>query len=350
MFPGQEFVRRCRGPLTGIALLLPLALMSACGGGDRVSTFKPQRLYVLGDESNVIVGASGSTTDVDGNVITAPVGAKYTINALAVDANGVATGALNCSSNALWTQYVAARYAFGFPECNPYAGSPVGRIYAQVGARVANLAAQVAAANAAGGAFANTDLVTVMVGQRDILTAYQGATSLADCNFVSGSGGASGPVAQAARAFGVALGNQVNSIATAGGRVLIATVPNQGSTPYAVAQNTSPGGFDRASCLTSLTNAFNAGLRSTIFNDGRLIGLVQADEQLQVVASNPAVFGYASVSTAACTTAPPACSTATLVTGATTTNYLWADDRHFNIDAHARIGNLAITRSVNNPF
>jgi phospholipase/lecithinase/hemolysin len=328
---------------------MSLALLASCGGGDRVSNFAPQRLFVFGDESNVIFGASGSLTDVDGNVITAQPGAKYSINALALDAAGAPTGGLACGANALWTQYVAARYAFSFAECTSATTSPVGRIFAQVGARVANLSAQVAAANAAAGAFANTDLVTVMVGQRDILSTYLTATSLADCNFVSGSGSASGPVAQAARALGTALGTQVNAIANAGGRVLIATVPNQGNTPYAYAQNTL-GGFERGTCLTNLTNAFNAGLRSTILNDGRLIGLVQADEQLQVVASNAAVFGYASVSTPACTTAPPACTTSTLATGATVTNFLWADDRHFSVDAHARIGNLAVTRANNNPF
>lgn len=346
MSRGQSFALRCRRPLAWLAL----ALLASCGGGDRVSTFQPQRLFVFGDEANVIVGSGGSITDVDGNVITAQAGAKYSINAQVLDAQGVPTGALSCGTNALWTQYVAARYGFGFAEC-PVANvtTQLGRIHAQVGARVANLPAQVAAANAAAGAFANTDLVTVMVGQRDILDAYATATSDADCGFVSGNGGSIGSVAQVARSVGIALGQQVNAIANAGGRVLITTVPNQGNTPYAYAQALL-GGFSRGICLTNLTNAFNAGLRSTIVNDGRLIGLVQADEQLQVVATNPSVFGYASVSTAACTTAPPACSAATLVTGATFTNYLWADDRHFSVDAHARIGNLAVTRAINNPF
>lgn len=342
---GPTLARRGLRPLAGFAL----ALLAACGGGDRVSTFAPQRMFVFGDEANVIFGSTGSLTDVNGNAVTAQAGAKYSVNALAVDASNLPTGALLCGVNPLWTQYVSSRYAFGFAECNPYTTAPAARNFAQIGARVANLSAQVAAANAAAGNFSNTDLVTVMVGQGDILAAYQTATGAADCNYASGQPAASGAAAQLARSFGIALGTQVNSIATAGGRVLISTVPNQGSTPYAVAQN-ALGGFDRAGCLASLSNAFNAGLRSTVFNDGRLIGLVQADEQLQVVASNPAVFGYVSVNAAACTAAPPACSGNTLVTGATVNNYLWADDRHFSVDAHARIGNLAVTRVNNNPF
>lgn len=345
---GPLSVRRLLGPLA----LVSLGLLASCGGGDRVSNFAPQRLFVFGDEASVIFGASGSVTDVDGNVITAQAGAKYSINALKLDSTGAVVTGLDCAANALWTQYVAARYGFVFEECNPNAAAVTAFNYAQVGARVANLATQVAAANAARGAFVSTDLATVMVGQRDILTAYQSATSLADCTFVSGSGGSIGPVAQVARASGVALGNQVNALANAGARVLIATVPNQGTTPYAADQNTTLGGFDRANCLGSLTNAFNAGLRSTIINDGRFIGLVQADEQLLLVANNGAIFGYVSTNAAACATGnlPPACSTSTLVTGATVTNYLWADDRHFSVDAHARVGNLAITRANNNPF
>jgi phospholipase/lecithinase/hemolysin len=312
-----------------------LAALVSCGGGDRVSTFAPQRLLVFGDESNVI--AAGNLTDVDGNVITAQAGAKYTVNAVAVDTAGVPTGALACSSNSLWIQVLAGRYGFGFPECNPYTNAPAGRIYAQVGARVANVATQVATHVASGGGFVNTDLVTVLVGQRDILETYA----------LYPAQSADAVVALAENA-GRNLGTQVNAIANAGGRVLVATVPNQGNTPYAVAQNAiSP---ERSAVLQRMTERFNAGLRGTLLNDGRVIGLVQSDEQLQLVYNNAAIFGYANVIAAACTTALPGCTTATLATGATISNYLWADDRHFSVDAHVRIGNIAVTRAVNNPF
>ena len=143
------------------------------------------------------------------------------------------------------------------------------------------------------------------------------------------------------------MANQVNGIVTAGGRVLIATVPTQGKTPFASTEN-ARGGFNRAGCLENLTLAFNGGLRSALINDGRLIGLVQADEQVQTAINFP--FGYASVTTAACSSPLPACTTATLVSGATASNFLWADDRHLNAGIHGVIGNLAVQRAINNPF
>ena len=44
------------------------------------------------------------------------------------------------------------------------------------------------------------------------------------------------------------------------------------------------------------------------------------------------------------------CTTSTLVSGATAGNFLWVDDRHLNVDAQIRIGNLAVVRASNNPF
>lgn len=331
----SRLVAGWRRVLSAGGVALALMALASCGGGDRVSTFSPQRLLVFGDESSVIAG-SNNLTDVDGNVITAQAGAKYAVNAFAVDASGNPTTAYACANNVIWIQVLAGRYGFGFPECNPYSYAPAGRIYAQVGAKVANVATQVAAHVATGG-FVNTDLVTVMVGQRDILAAYAlYPTQSADA------------VVAIAETAGRALGVQVNAIANAGGRVLAATVPNQGSTPFGQAQNAIGG--ERAALLQRMTERFNAGMRATLINDGRLIGLVQADEQLQLISSNAPVFGYSNVTNGACTTAPPACTPSTLATGATLSNYLWVDDLHFNVDAHARIGNLAVTRAVNNPF
>ncbi len=360
---------------------LVLVVLAACGGGDRVSTFAPQRLLVFGDEANVIAGSDGLvyTADTPSAAIATQAGAKYSVNLRNLDASGAPLTTYNCSALAIWVQAVAGHYGMGLatvppnattatvaPDaCNPQAPAAArGRIYAQVGARVGSIAAQVANHQVSTGtAFSNTDLVTVMVGQRDILDAYALYPAQSEDSVVA--------IAESA---GRALGTQVNAIATAGGRVLIATIPNQGATPFAAAQNLI--GSERGALLTRMTQRFNAGLRAALINDGRLIGLVQADEQLQFVINNPAIFGYASVSAAACTgvTAPSAsapflptnellncvaptaatasapATTGTLVTGATVSNYLWADHYRFNVDAHSRIGNLAVTRAVNNPF
>ncbi|HEU4458736.1 MAG TPA: SGNH/GDSL hydrolase family protein [Methylibium sp.] len=340
MSRGLEPIRRVLSRAARPAALLALALLASCGGGDRVSTFRPTRMVVFGDENNVIVGPSGSVVDVAGTTVTAQPGAKYTVNALALNADGTPAGGLACSSNPLWFQVVAGLYGFGFAECNPYTGSAVaGFNFSRVGARVGDVAAQVTAANAALGGFTGTDLVMVMVGQRDILEAYANYPAQSDAAVVA-----------AAEAAGRALGNQVNAIAAAGGKVLIATVPNQATTPFAYAQNLlSP---ERSGVLQRMSERFNAAMRATIVNDGTKIGLVQADEQVQLIVNNQSIFGYVNGSSAACTTAAPLpnCTTSTLVPGATSANYVWADDLHLNVDMHIRIGNIGSTRATNNPF
>ena len=324
-----------RALLAGAALAL-LALAGCGGGDDRVSTFTPQRLVVLGDENSVIVAAG--STDAQGNAIAGPVGSKYTVNGLASGSTTV----IDCAANPLWVQVLGARFGFTFAECNPSAvANPQARIYAKAGARVADLPAQVAAVQAVNGSFVNTDLVTVLAGEGDILAAYQA--------FAANPSAGSADAVAAVQAAGRSLAAQVNGIATAGGRVLVATVPNLGASPYAVAQEGIAAG--RAGLLTQLTQEFNAKMRGALINDGRLIGLVQADEQVQLLINNPSVFGYASLNAAACATASVLdCTTNTLVSGATAANFLWADDRHLNVDAQIRIGNLAVVRATNNPF
>ena len=329
-------VLRGRRPVRVLLAASAAALLGlvACGGGDeRVTDYVPQRLVVLGDESNVIV-ATGST-DAQGNAVSGPVGSKYTVNAL--DGNG----ALSCGANPLWVQVVAARFGFTFAECNPNAVAAQARIYAKANARVADVPAQVAAVQAANGGFVRTDLVTVLVGANDVIAAYQA--------YAANPGAGSGDAIATVQAAGRSLAAQVNGIVTAGGRVLVATIPNLGASPYAAAQEAVASG--RAALLTQLSQEFNAKMRGALLNDGRLIGLVQADEQVQLVINNPAVFGYASTNAAACTT-PSAlnCTTATLVSGATAGNFVWADDRHLNVDSQVRIGNLAVIRATNNPF
>lgn len=378
----QRGLGRLNPRVAAVSLLgLLLVVLAACGGGDRVSSFSPQRLLVFGDEANVIAGSDGLlyTADAPPVAITTQAGAKYSVNGRNLADTGAPLTTYNCSALAIWVQAVAAHYGIGLvavppnattatvaPDaCNPYTTGPArGRIYAQVGARVATVATQVANHQiSTGTGFFNTDLVTVMVGQRDVLDAYALYPAQSEDAVVA-----------MAEAAGRALGAQVNTIATAGGRVLIATIPNQGATPFAVAQETV--GAGRAALLTRMSQRFNAGLRAALLNDGRLIGLVQADEQLQFVINNPSIFGYASVTASACSnvsvpsasapflptnevlncvaptaaTASAPATTGTLVTGASVSNYLWVDPYRFNADAHNRIGNLAITRAVNNPF
>jgi outer membrane lipase/esterase len=60
----------------------------------------------------------------------------------------------------------------------------------------------------------------------------------------------------------------------------------------------------------------------------------------------------ANVADAACVTTvtSPACTTATLVTDATSSSHLWADALFLGPTGQARLGTAAASRARNNPF
>ncbi|MGM2693080.1 hypothetical protein ACS2QQ_29395, partial [Bacillus cereus group sp. Bce032] len=88
------------------------------------------------------------------------------------------------------------------------------RIYAANGAKVADLVTQVDQHLSGGGAFSAKDLVTLFVGQHDVLALYaQYPTTPAE------------QLVASARLAGEALAGQVTRIADAGGKVLVSTAP-----------------------------------------------------------------------------------------------------------------------------
>lgn len=310
-------------------LALSLLALGACGGGDRVEPFSPKRLLVFGDENSVI------------DVTNDPNGRKYTINALKTD-----NVTFDCSANAIWIQYPAASFGLVLPQCNPNnVSDPKSRIYAQAGAKVADLSAQVDT-HLLSDTFTGTDLVTVLMGQNDIFEQY----ALYD-------GSNEGDITAAVQTLGATVAGQVNRIANAGGKVLISTVPDLGLTPFAVKEEVSNAG--RAALLSRLTLAFNLKLRTNLINDGRMIGLVVGDELTQTMVKFPSLYGLTTatggVTAAACDIPTKAatldvCTTLTLVTDATASTYLWADDKHLGPVGHKTLGGAASTRATNNPF
>jgi len=336
------------GAAVTCAVLLALA---GCGGGDTVEEFSPRRLLVLGDETSLI------TAD----------GLKYSVNALDPVAPAPEPGAsapeqvdnppagpVDCRPNRLWIQVLAEEYGFGFDECNsdPVGTPQQGVIYATVGARVADIADQIDVHEATS-RFTSSDLVTVFVGQHDILDIYAGVTAADQCRYQVADPDRSGSAARSARSRGQTLARQVNAIARNGdgGRVLFVTVPNQGATPFA---RQEPTDFDRRDCLHNLTDAFNAGLRTDVVEDGRQVGLVAIDEQVELVLDDNDRFGFddANVTDATCKpeTPLPNCTTDTLKYAAGNEDFLWADDLHFGPELHDLLGDLAASRVRNNPF
>jgi outer membrane lipase/esterase len=295
-------------------------LLQSCGGGtSQIEAFKPSRVIAFGDETSAI------TAD----------GRKYAVNGFAADGS-----TRDCTTLPLWTQVVARAYEYGFPECPVGTGTQAGLSRAAVGARAAELVQQVDAQVAAGG-FTNKDLVLVLVGLHDILELYGNYPTQSEAELTS-----------QARERGERVAAQVNRMADLGAKVIVATTPDVGVSPYGSAQKAANTDTDRAALLSRLTAAFNGRVRVNILNDGRFVGLVLADEMTQLAARAPGLYSLSNATAAACKADAllPDCSTATLIDGATAAGYMWADGQRLGAGGHARLGALAESRARNNPF
>lgn len=292
------------------------ALLASCGGGtSQVDPFAPTRYIALGDESSVI--------ESDGR--------KYGVNAL----NAAGT-AIDCTVYPIWTQTVASAFGFHFSECPGTATTAAqAESWATVGADAAGLKAQIDAH--ASGPFTGSVLATVLVGTHDVKSIYENRGSATEAELI-----------EQARQRGIDIAAQVNRLVNLGAKVIVATAPDLGLTPYGVAK-----GAADAALLSNLTLALNGRMRVNILNDGRYVGLVLADEFVQTAVKFPAVYGLAEgdgVTKAACSALLPDCSTLTLVTGASADTWLWADDYHLGRIGQLQIGVQAASRARNNPF
>ena len=318
-----------RGWRHALLCAVAVAALAACGGGtSQFEPFVPQRLISFGDESSVLLQDPAK-----------PGGArKHAVNFI-VTTNAVDT--IDCTQQPLWNQSVANLYTFVFKECNAGAVAvPQAGTFAQAGGKVADLAAQIAAARADNGAFRDGDLITMLTGANDILEVY-----------LSGAGIASeDDMVAELRRRGEQLANVVNDLVGQGPRVLLSTVPDLGLSPYARAQDALVPG--RAALLSRLTRGFNDQLGVKIILDGSLIGLVQADQMVQSMSRSPGSFGLANTNDAVClsTALLPDCSTKTLITNGDASNFLWADGTHMSYGGHAYLGQLAQARARQNPF
>lgn len=301
------------------ALAAAVALMvAACGGGSgQVEPFEPTRILAMGDQTSLI--------EADGR--------KYTVNALVTGG-----AALDCATHPIWVQIVADVFELKFPQCPGTNTAPTGVMLAANGAKAADIAAQV---DGVAASFTDDDLVTMLVGANDIFELYAQYPGRSEAD-----------IGAELRARGRTWGTQINRVAQAGPAVLVSTVPDLGKTPFALAEEAANAG--RAALLSRLTDQYNAGMRLEIINDGRLIGLVFGDLEVQNIVRFPGSFGFANVTKAVClASAPlPACTTQTLVadSGASPLTWLWADDRHLSPGGQNRLGIVAATRARNNPF
>ena len=309
------------------AVFAATLLLASCGGGDPVVQFAPDRVIAFGDEDSVI------TSD----------GRKYTVNALTTDTSVPTT--VDCATFPIWVQRLAANYGLLFPQCNPDNVSDLrSRIYAEPGAKVADLAAQIDQ-HLATDTFSSKDLVTLMVGRNDVLDLYLQYPA-ADAT----------QLLQEALDAGQALAVQVTRIADAKGKVLVSTVPDLGFSPFAVQENIDTGDSNRAAFISQLVAKFNEGLRIGIQDEtGDRVALMLTDELVQAMAKFPQSYGgMTDVTTAVCDVTKAAtvldCTTDTLITDGSATLWMWADATHLGANGHAYVGSLANSRTRANPF
>lgn len=297
-----------------------LALLAACGGGgSQVDPFEPRRLLAFGDENSLLT----------------PDGRRYAVNGLRVENN---QAVVDCSANPIWLQTVADGFGLVLAACNPGNRTISSAVYAQPGSKVADLKTQIDQ-HFATSSVGSRDLITLYVGLHDILELYTQFPALAESQLLAAAG-----------ARGKALAEQANRLASANGRVLVLTLPNVGVTPFAIIEKATRPDTDRQALLRNLSNEFNRQLRLNLLNDGRLIGLVLADELVDSMAEFPAAYQLVNTTLPACTVALPNCSTSTLAIDANSATWLWSDNLHFSVVAHSNIGNAALTRAARNPF
>jgi phospholipase/lecithinase/hemolysin len=305
-----------------VASLMAAAVLAGCGGGEQVEPFTPNRIVSFGDENSVI----GSTA-----------GGKYTVN------YADATVGIDCYKNPIWIQVLAADYGKSFTSCpGTLTGTAAtSQTLATAGAKVADLAGQISAFQASGG-FVTNDLVTIWVGQNDILEQYALYTDASS----------KAAIEAVLTARGTALGAQVNALTSTGAKVLIALAPELSLTPFALTEKAAHTDTDRQLLLSDLKKTFNTALRVSIINDGRLIGLLVPDQLTSYITNNPSDYDVNQIGLGACLASaqPPACTSLTLVSGATALNYLWADSIHFSPQGHQRLGDSAHDRATGNPF
>jgi hypothetical protein len=310
------------------AAALALGALAACGGGDTEVPFDPNRVLAFGDEMSYL--------EADGR--------KYSINAFKITDSTTSpptesTTELDCTRNPNWVQRVATGFGLAFDRCLGSATAASGQILAQPGHKVADFPAQIAAVQ--GASLNERDLALVMIGMHDILELYG--------RYPTDSAAV---LLEEARNRATTYGQRINDLARSGPAVVVLTVPDLGLTPFARAQNTATGDTGRSRLLSQLTEAFNNRMSVTLINDGRLIGLIYADTESQNMVRFPSSFNLTNVVDAAClATAPlPGCNTGTLISDATGSNHLWADDLHPGPPLQSRLGSLAEFRAKNNPF
>jgi phospholipase/lecithinase/hemolysin len=270
------------------------ALLSACGSGDIVSALTPSRFIVLGDGMSDV----GQT------------GARYTIN----------DGTVNT-----WADRLASRYSLTVtPASSGGLGYAVGHAADQLPSQTlpqqidAMLAQQTLQAN---------DVVLLNLPMTDVLQAAAAVKA--------------GTLTETAAllqvdAAGLANVNLVKRLIAAGAQhVVVLGVYDLGKSPFAVAQ-------DQVTFFSAATLRLNDAFKVDAVTLGTNLLFVDAAYLVNRNVITPTTYGFANATTAVCTTASAyTCTSATLVSGAVATQYLFADNLYLTPAGNQQLGDYA---------
>lgn len=374
--------------LGAVALACTSALLASCGGGDRKSYFTPDSIVSFGDENSLNAEfRSANLTDKDGAQVTlkglsytakavtvveetcaktvepalcppptatSPQFAapgevdvpRYMLNGTAFAVSTIARDAVNntqrvstvfhfCDTPKTWVQIVAAAYGKGFKGDCPIELRSGAVSHATLGAKTAEVIGQI---NANRGALNSKTVVTIMVGQNDIIEQFQSEKS-------------TDAAAKELRERADRMAAAIKGVIGTGAKVVLALTPDLSQSPFAAS--------DRARMAT-LVRAYNDSLYITGLGNvsGRSLAGLNPQSYTQ-----PGANGSSSYQTATplCDAAavlrpdgsPPAnddekllyCTSQYYTTGASANTAIWADAKRAAPLLHNLIGVTVFNRA-----
>lgn len=280
--PSQRFARR----MGVVALACASVALASCGGGDRKSYFTPDNIVSFGDENSAIAADTvsnlldttvpGAATDLKGLSYTAKV-VTVDQDFVCVDDGSSSTTVKGCGTNngqsasfvssggptyhvlgspadnfvlkyetgtvssvpslrttavdyrcdvpSNWVQIVARSYGKGFSGQCPQDKLGGATNHAALGAKTAEVIAQI---NAHRSEITSKTIVTIMVGQNDILEQYAA---------IQGSSQTESAAIAELQARAANMASAIRSVIDQGGKVILALTPDLSETPYGVAGN-----------------------------------------------------------------------------------------------------------------
>ena len=272
------------------------ALLAGCGDGSIVSALSPNRFISFGDGLSDL-GQGASRT-------------RYTIN----------DGTVNT-----WADRLASRYGKTL-TAQVAGGLGYAQGHAPTAALPRTLAAQIDAFLATQ-AFAASDVVLLNLPMADVLSAMAAvkANTLTEAAALPQVGAVGrAHVVQAKRLM-----------ATGAKYIVVLGVYHLGTSPFAIAQN-------QVGLATALAKELNDAFKTDAVNLGANLLFVDAAFLVNRNVLTGASYGFVNMNTAICTTADAStCNASTLVSGATASQYVFADGIHLTPACNQQLGDYA---------